>query len=544
MFDNTRLLVVDDEEVICQACERIFLPHGFRVESSRDPIDGLCLAAEEDFAALLLDIKMAALDGIQFLEQLRKTKPNLPVILITGYPSIQSAASAMRLGAVDYITKPFAPEQITEAVRRALRPSTPDNGDESRCAFTSGVFKQWVPQAQEFHFKNESWFQRGEDGSLRVGALLTRDQGEGLEGVRLPQIGETVYQGLPYAALKTAKKPLQVIPAPASGVVVAVNESLLARPELLATDPCKNGWIACICPTRLENEATCCERRRVVLVSADSGSAGEQTEKLASLGCEVSVVRTWKDLTPYLANPDGTLLVVDAGSLGDRGPEMVRRVNAGAAGMKVVVVASPGSKWEGAYRERKIFYYAVEPFADNEIVDILDAAFRCRRPSRCPAKAGKAAAAPISRISITNGSGRKVRLLAASGLLGEEQGLARRVIHRLRDRLFTVETATGSEEGISPVTILHAAHECHRLLILLEKDMGRLPGSLVRDTLGEFASVLCEHSGNVTTLVVQPPAEDGGRMTFCDDTIEALAEHISREMVLCYQAASEGPKDP
>ncbi len=121
MSENLRLLVVDDEEVVCQACRRIFAPRGFQVDGSCDAGEGLSLATEKDYAAILLDFKMPVMDGVQFLEELRRTKPHVPVVFITGYPSISSAAAAMRLGAADYVTKPFSPEEITQAVERLLR---------------------------------------------------------------------------------------------------------------------------------------------------------------------------------------------------------------------------------------------------------------------------------------------------------------------------------------------------------------------------------------------------------------------------------------
>ncbi len=121
MADDPKLLVVDDEEVVCEGCRRIFSRQGFQIDKSSDAREGLSLAAEKDYAAILLDIKMPTMDGIQFLKELRRTKPAVPVILITGFPSIPNAATAMRLGAADYVTKPFTPEEITQAVQRLLR---------------------------------------------------------------------------------------------------------------------------------------------------------------------------------------------------------------------------------------------------------------------------------------------------------------------------------------------------------------------------------------------------------------------------------------
>jgi len=120
MFDTPTLLVVDDEGGICRACRRILKQAGFRVHVSRDARIGLGRAATEDYSAILLDIKMPEMDGFQFLEELRKKNRDVPVMIMTGYPSIGTAASAVCLGASDYITKPFTPGQITQSVLRML----------------------------------------------------------------------------------------------------------------------------------------------------------------------------------------------------------------------------------------------------------------------------------------------------------------------------------------------------------------------------------------------------------------------------------------
>ena len=128
MSDDPTLLVVDDEEVICEGCRRIFTRQGFEVEKCSDACQGLSLAKQNDYTAILLDIKMPNMDGIAFLEALRKQKADVPVVLMTGYPSIPNAASAIRLGASDYVTKPFTPEEISQAVHRLLHHDATPSG--------------------------------------------------------------------------------------------------------------------------------------------------------------------------------------------------------------------------------------------------------------------------------------------------------------------------------------------------------------------------------------------------------------------------------
>ena len=91
-----RLLVVDDEPTVHESCARVFEPLGFEVLSSQDPQAALGMARTADFAAILLDIKMPVMDGMEFLRELRVSDQKVPVIMITGYPSFPTAAEAMR----------------------------------------------------------------------------------------------------------------------------------------------------------------------------------------------------------------------------------------------------------------------------------------------------------------------------------------------------------------------------------------------------------------------------------------------------------------
>ena len=96
-----RLLVVDDEEAICEGCRRILTRQGFAVEKTSDPVEGLDRATNADYAAILLDIKMPAMTGLDFLSQLRSRRQDIPVILMTGFPSVPTAVSAISLAPRD-----------------------------------------------------------------------------------------------------------------------------------------------------------------------------------------------------------------------------------------------------------------------------------------------------------------------------------------------------------------------------------------------------------------------------------------------------------
>jgi DNA-binding response OmpR family regulator len=520
MLEDPRLLVVDDEEAICEGCRRIFTRQGFEVEKTSDARVGLDLAEANDYSAILLDIKMPTMSGIEFLEALRIKKPNVPVILMTGYPSVPNAIAAIRLGAAGYVTKPFTPEEISQVVQKHLR----QDGSAKEAAANA---EPWNPAAEGFYFQHNAWVQPGEDGTARVGATVTKSQGAQIQTVQLPKLGEVVYQGLPLAALIGPEQAPVVIPAPVSGIVVAVNESLAKAPSPLWNDLCGDGWIAVVSPTRFEEETKNCTRRRVILLNADPASAHAQQTKLAALGCTVRTVGRWEDLASPLEDERFSVLLLDAASFGAGGPALVGRINAAAPGMKIVLVATAGSPLEAAYRAYRIFYYAVEPFADNEIAEVLEAVFRTPEPQ--PSKKAKNGSGSIATINIVNRNGTKVRLMPAAGLLHKDEGLGMLIRQKLVERLFPIETMVG-DSPINSNNIMKVAGTCDRLVVLLAKEVGRLPGSLVRDTKSEIISVSGEGSNHVTTLVVQPENADSGLNGLGFGNLTALAEHIVNDL--------------
>jgi len=526
MLDDPKILVVDDEEVICEGCRRIFSRQGFEVEKCSDASQGLSLAQQNDYSAILLDIKMPNMDGIAFLEALRKQKADVPVVLMTGYPSIPNAASAIRLGASDYVTKPFTPEEITQAVHRLLHHDTAPNGRKVPASVEPSA------TTEPFRFWHRAWFQSGDQRATRVGAVLTDPLTVKIESVRLPRIGEVVYQGLPLAAVAVADKPQQLIPAPLSGVVVAVNEALKQDPSLLLSDPCQKGWIACISATRTEDEAGNCLARRVTLYNPDAASAHTQASKLSSLGCDVQRAADWAQLSAVLNEVDTPVVILDGLSIGDEGPVTVGLINGACPKARVIVVASADANREAAYRLRRIFYYAVEPFADNEMAEILDAAFHCQS-SGARGDRHREIAQPLNSIAITNRNGTRVRLQIAPGLLRREEGLGRLIHQKLVAKLFPMESSP-EETSITPMNLVSIAQRCDRVVVLTTGEQGRLPGSLLRDTKGEFVSLSGKGGDKVVALIVQPACGgEGGILNFDPETNDALATHLVREMSSC-----------
>jgi DNA-binding NtrC family response regulator len=114
------VLVIDDELIICISCQRILEDEDYHVEYTLSGIEGVARAARQPWDIILLDLMMPDLSGMEALIKIHAEKPDQPVIMITGYATIQTSIEAIKRGAFDYLPKPFSPEELVLAVHRAL----------------------------------------------------------------------------------------------------------------------------------------------------------------------------------------------------------------------------------------------------------------------------------------------------------------------------------------------------------------------------------------------------------------------------------------
>ncbi len=115
-----RILVVDDEKIIREGAERILIKEGWSTSIAESGEQGLELIKSDNFQVLLLDLMMPGISGMEVLQSALEIKPELLVIVITGYATIENAVQAMKSGAYDFIPKPFTPDQLRIVVHRAL----------------------------------------------------------------------------------------------------------------------------------------------------------------------------------------------------------------------------------------------------------------------------------------------------------------------------------------------------------------------------------------------------------------------------------------
>jgi DNA-binding NtrC family response regulator len=117
---STRILIVDDEEVVIRSCVRILGDGSSVVDSVQDGFEAIRRVDESPYDIVILDIMMPKIDGLEVLQHIKERHPEVDVIMMTGLSQVQTAVKAMKLGAFDYLSKPFDPEELLLVVNRAL----------------------------------------------------------------------------------------------------------------------------------------------------------------------------------------------------------------------------------------------------------------------------------------------------------------------------------------------------------------------------------------------------------------------------------------
>ena len=115
-----KILVLDDEKIVLESVSRILEGEQYQVKTCRSGKEALEALKDDSFDILVTDLKMPGLDGIETIKLCSDHDPDLSVIIITAYPSVDSAVTAMKLGALDYVQKPFTPDQLTEVIEKAM----------------------------------------------------------------------------------------------------------------------------------------------------------------------------------------------------------------------------------------------------------------------------------------------------------------------------------------------------------------------------------------------------------------------------------------
>ncbi len=115
-----KILIVDDELVVIKSAERVLRSEGYNVEGAQGGREAIMKMGQDNFDLVFTDLKMPEVDGITLIRWIKKTKPGVGIVIITGYPSQDTIKEALELGIIDYVPKPFTPSVLLDVTERAV----------------------------------------------------------------------------------------------------------------------------------------------------------------------------------------------------------------------------------------------------------------------------------------------------------------------------------------------------------------------------------------------------------------------------------------
>lgn len=113
-----RILIVDDDAIVVHSCRRILEAEGMDIQSADTVAAGLSILAAEKIDMMITDIKMPGQDGFEMIKRARKIRPEMPILMMTGYLTAETIEAGRRAGADNCIAKPFTPEELIQAVKK------------------------------------------------------------------------------------------------------------------------------------------------------------------------------------------------------------------------------------------------------------------------------------------------------------------------------------------------------------------------------------------------------------------------------------------
>ena len=248
---KARILCVDDEDVILDSFRKILVLDGYCVDTVNSGREALGLIQVRQYDFVFTDLKMPEMDGVEVTKAVKSLRPDIDVIIITGFASVDTAVETMKSGAMNYVQKPFTEDELLDFLRialikrqdniqRQLKPTvrichSPDTGKSRPDEFVvpGGVF------ISEGH----CWAAVTQGGGVEVGIDdFARKLIGKIDGVEYPKPGMLVAKGQPLFSIRQKHRSIPFF-SPVTGKVTKLNETVNTNPELFEFSPYGGNWV-------------------------------------------------------------------------------------------------------------------------------------------------------------------------------------------------------------------------------------------------------------------------------------------------------------
>ncbi len=238
-----RIIVLDDDPAVTLSCKRILGAEGYTISTAERAEEALKKIEKEEFDLLITDIRLPDKSGIEVLRETRVIQPELDVVVITGYPTLEDAKESIRLGAFEYIEKPFTPEFMLNVAKKVFD----RRGWILRQAYINEFRDYIVPLRDRenpvIFYKEGVWARPTPSGLWEVGYDLRYEMTAGemvyvdFINVQRPQAGE------PFARLLTSSGKVVEIPSPMTCEVKEINTKANDVIAAVFRENLSEGWL-------------------------------------------------------------------------------------------------------------------------------------------------------------------------------------------------------------------------------------------------------------------------------------------------------------
>ena len=158
MSDSARLLVIDDEEIIHKSCRAVLRKFTYLIDGARSGEEGLAKAASSKYDVIITDLKMPGIDGLEVLRRIKARDPEQVVVVFTGFASVGTARESLKLGAFDYVPKPFTADELRDVVANAVKKAR-DQGPTKMLDLMAIVAHEFKSPVATMHTTAETLYQ-------------------------------------------------------------------------------------------------------------------------------------------------------------------------------------------------------------------------------------------------------------------------------------------------------------------------------------------------------------------------------------------------
>jgi len=259
---KAKILCVDDEPVILDSFRKILVLDGYSVDTVENGKEALGLIQSHHYDFVFTDLKMPEMSGVDVTKSVKHLRPDIDVVIITGYATVETAVECMKFGAMDYVQKPFTEDELLDFVKKILirrqdriqkqlKPKVHITHLAGAKQFLSYEFA--IPGGV-FISNDHCWVSLEQDGSAKIGLddFAKKLIGK-IDSLELPNLGMIIKSGQPLFSIKQGTRSI-TFNSPISGKITRINTILNTNLEALDITPYDTNWICIIDADDIDSE--------------------------------------------------------------------------------------------------------------------------------------------------------------------------------------------------------------------------------------------------------------------------------------------------